>query len=429
MSKENQCASYDRNITNEESPPCLQIATIQHSDVHMEEGTASDPDEYFDENRQNTATTVTSKKAVSLAPTSLEYKQHENSRDNDGVSTTEDKIKDKRLENSSDHVHSAKRRDKRGEHVSGHGDPAETRKGEDKHNRYQRKSKVVSKERDHSEKTTSHRSKSRSDPIQFQHHGNFPDVDSRIAVQNQSTGDNFAVVENQGAIKHILMLGTIGSGKYTIAKNISSDSQNFPPRNSLRKQSGIIQCIDDEGLFKFVLVDTGGARMPDVWGAKSPTISEIAAKIKHYLKGGISLIMVIVRYDCDSPEDLQVLANMIDALFTDEAKQHIALVHNGCETLSKEGVKHYIKHFNGEEPSGRLASLCGKAVLATAFPNLQEVRLEMVEYFKQAIEESKKQLSTLIESCRFLQPYSETLKAGNDPSRVFPDNKQDCCVM
>ena len=433
MSKGNRYTNYDLKVTNETSSQCLQMATIKDSgDVHLEEGTASDPDEYFDEKRQKIPTT--SKGAACPALTSQGYKRQEDLKDDDDdrVSTREDKRKDRRFENSSDH---AKRRDRRDEHISGYGDreSTESRNGEDKYNKYPRKSKAMGKEREYSSQATSHRSKSRSDTLQFQHDESFLEVGSSsgvIAKQNQGTGDNFAVVENQGTIKHILMLGTIGSGKYTIAKNISSDSQNFPSRSSLRKQSGIIQCIDDGRLFKFVLVDTGGARMPDVWGAKGPTISEIAGKIKHHLKGGISLIMVIVRYDCDTPEDFQVLCNMIDALFTDEAKQHIALVHNGCETLSREGVKHYIKHFNGQGPSGRLASLCGKApALATAFPNLREAKVEMVEYFKQAIQESKIQLSTLIESCKFFEPYSAILKTTNDPSRVFPDSKQDCCVM
>jgi len=50
--------------------------------------------------------------------------------------------------------------------------------------------------------------------------------------------------------------------------------------------------------------------MPDIYGAKGPRISDIAAQIKQYLKSGISLIMVVVRYECSTHEDFQVLANM-----------------------------------------------------------------------------------------------------------------------
>ena len=427
MSKGNQRTIYDMNFVDESgeasSAPHMQLGSIEYpEDVRSEEDTTSDPDEYFKD-----------KMSLTHAHTNQKYKRQEHLSDNDQFSTKEDKRKDRRFEHLSDHAlkKDGKKRDRRDEHVSSYDETKETRKREDKHHKHQRKSKVASNEKEFSSHETPHRSKGRSDALQ--HQRNLTGVDDNIGgivVGHNQSRDDFAVVENQGTIKHILMLGTIGSGKYTIAKNISSDSRNFPARSSLRKQSGIIQCIDDGALFKFVLVDTGGARMPDVWGAKGPTISEIAAKIKHHLKSGISLIMVVVRYDCDTPEDLQVLANMIDALFTNEAKQHIALVHNGCENLSEEGIKQYIKHFNAQGPSGRLASLCGKTpALVTSFPNLREAKVEMTEDFEQAIEESKKKLSTVIESCKFLQPYSEILKANNDPSRVFPDSKQDCCVM
>jgi len=235
-------------------------------------------------------------------------------------------------------------------------------------------------------------------------------------------------VENKGMVKHVVILGTMGSGKYTIAKILSKGHHSFPSRSSLR-ESGIIQFIDVD-FFKFVLIDTGGARMPDIYGAKGPRISDIAAQIKEYLKSGISLIMVVVRYECSTHEDFQILANMINALFTDEARQHIALIHTGYETLSKEHRERYMKNFKRNGPSGQLACLCSKATLAVAFPNLQEVKYEMVEYFKQVTEESKKELFTLIKSCKFLQPYNEILRVNDDPSIVFPqESDPNCCVM
>ena len=242
------------------------------------------------------------------------------------------------------------------------------------------------------------------------------------------TVSNYACAENQGSIKHILILGTIGSGKYTIAKNISKIFCSFPTRNNSR-ESEIVQCIDDGDRFKFVLVNTGGARMPDVWGTKSPTVGTIAASIKQHLRGGISLIMVVVRYECITPEDLEILVNMINSLFTKEAKEHIALIHSGCEFLSNENVIQYMENFKADGPSGQLSSLCRKCSIATGFPNLHEAKSNMVQHFEQTIEESKRKLSDLVESCRFLQPYSKILKPTDDPSRAFPESKPDCSVM
>ena len=276
--------------------------------------------------------------------------------------------------------------------------PAEESKRKDKH---RNKSKVASKKRDE-------------------------DIGSIVPHQ---LAEDFAFAENQGSVKHILILGTIGSGKYTIARNISTNPRNFPSRRSLRERSGIIQCIDDGNLFKFVLVDTGGARMPDVYGAKGPSIGSIAANIKGYFKSGISLIMVVVRYDCNTPDDFEVLANLINGLFTDGGKKHIALIHNGCEMLSEDNVIQYTEHFNASGPSRQLSSLCRKDTVATGFPSSEESRSEMAGVFKQITEQSKMKLSSLVESCRFLQPYSKILKANNDPSRVFPETKADCCLM
>ena len=292
-----------------------------------------------------------------------------------------------------------KLKEKRREPVSDNDLPAKEYKRKDY--KHQKKSKAVNKETD-------------------KDHG------STLSYQPV---DDFAFAENQGSVKHIVILGTIGSGKYTIAKNISTNSRNFPSRSSLRESGKIIQYIDDGNRFKFVLVDTGGARMPDVWGAKGPTIGSIAAQIKEYLKGGISLIMVVVRYDCDTLDDIQVLVNMINGLFTSEAKKHIALIHNGCEILSNENVLQYIGQFKADGPSRKLSSLCHKGIVATGFPSLKEVKFEMRKPFEQAIEQSKSILSALVESCKFLQPYSGILKANNDPSGVFPEVKPDCCVM
>jgi len=58
-------------------------------------------------------------------------------------------------------------------------------------------------------------------------------------------------------VKHIVILGTMGSGKYTIAKMLSKGHHSFPLQSSLR-ESGMIQFINADP-FKFVLVDTRGA--------------------------------------------------------------------------------------------------------------------------------------------------------------------------
>ena len=139
--------------------------------------------------------------------------------------------------------------------------------------------------------------------------------------------------------------------------------------------------------------------------------------------------MVVVRYECGSPEDFQVLANMIEGLFTNEARQHIALIHTGCDTLSKEHKARYIKNFKRKGPSSQLSSLCGKTTLAVGFPNLQEVDYKMAEVYEQIAEESKRELSALIKSSKMLQPYSEILRGNNDQSIVFPELEQNCCVM
>ena len=338
---------------------------------------------------------------------SEEKKKHKYHEKSEEESTSEDEEERRKVynnkstaeEDSTSEDQEGKSKERRRERVreSGHDVPAKDYKRKDKH-----KSKVTSKERD-------------------------KDHDSIVPHQ---LGEDIAFAENQGSVKHILILGTIGSGKYTIARNISTNPRNFPtPRKSLRERSGIIQCIDDGNRFKFVLVDTGGARMPDVYGAKGPSIGSIAANIKDYLKSGISLIMVVVRFDCNIPDDFEVLSNLINGLFTDEGKKHIALIHNGCEMLSEENVEEYTRNFNAGGPSRRLSSLCRKDTVATGFPSSEESRSEMAVVLKQITEESKRKLSCLIESCRYLQPYSKILKANNDPSRVFPETKADCCLM
>ena len=427
MSQENERKPeymYDYNVENKASSTQVQVATVMDSDAEVTHprSTFQLDDKMLRDIVANLSEEELKHAAMSAIATKLKAEEDKRSSDSFSghVSTKDDTSRGRQNENlrSHDSKKEAKRRDKRDEDVTSHDATAREGKREDKHHGYQKKSKVAGRET--SQKANYHSKGSVDTFSDF-------NKDTGVVEQHQAVSD-FAVAENQGSVKHILILGTIGCGKYTIAKNISSDCRTFPSRSSLR-QSGIIQYIDDGDRFKFVLVDTGGARMPDVWGAKGPTIGEIAAQIRQLLKGGISLIIIVVRYDCNTPEDMQVLVNIIKALFTDEATKHIALVHNGCEVLSSENVSQYIKHFKAEGPSRQLSSLCGKAILATAFPNLDEARFEMVEYFEQTIENSKKHLSALIESCKYLQPYSEILKARNEPSRVFPENKPDCSIM
>lgn len=211
-----------------------------------------------------------------------------------------------------------------------------------------------------------------------------------------------------GTRQNILILGTARVGKYTIAKYIATDGQDFTPQDSVRGM-GEVHCYEHQN-YNFILIDTAGAHSESHANEKI-SISSIKTKIKSYLEHGINLILLVVRKDCCTPEELDSLANIVNTLFNAAAQEYIALVHTGCENLEEKKRSEYIESFRRSEgPAGKLSSLCRKGVCAVGFPELEQVSNSYIQLYQESINISKEALRRLVKDSKCIQPCIELFK-------------------
>ena len=240
-----------------------------------------------------------------------------------------------------------------------------------------------------------------------------------------------AEAKSVGSKRNILLLGTARAGKYTIAKNIAADGfKPFPPQKP-EKGTGVVNDYE-YGNFKFVTVDTAGARTHyrGIYHAK-PDITVIKSQIEDHFKHGIHLILIVVRMDCCPPEDIQTLVNIVNSLFTTMARNYIALVHTGCENLEDPERKKYIATFaKNDGPAGILNSFCKKKPLSVGFPDLEKINRNFYQLYNDSVIKGKEELRKLVEDSKCIQPYIELLSTKKShESNSFTDSDTSACVL
>ena len=230
--------------------------------------------------------------------------------------------------------------------------------------------------------------------------------------------------KNVGSQRNILILGTARAGKYTIAKHIATDRQNFPQQKP-QKGKGVVNPYEYEN-FKFVTVDTAGActsRQDD------QNVVSISSNIKNHLQDGIHLILIAVRMECCPPEDLESLVTIIEDLFTPMAKNYIALVHTGCENLEDSERKMYIDKFASNlGPAGKLSSLCQKGLFSIGFPDLEQINKKYFQVYNESITKGKQELRRLVKDSTFIQPYTVLLRTRK-PYEKLPTYFYKCALL
>ena len=237
--------------------------------------------------------------------------------------------------------------------------------------------------------------------------------------------------DQQNLQRNVLLLGTAGSGKYTIAKNIATDhTDDFPPKYAYKGVGFVHEITFNQ--YKFAFIDTAGIQLDDhpqqIHKLNTDTMrKEIAAILP-----GIHLILLVVRNGCCVPDELDALAIIVGTLFTKETRKYIALIHSACENLHETAKINYIENFAAREgPSHRLHSMCGNVILAVGFPNLVEASEAYIHLYKKTIDQSVKSLRDLCKSNSTLQLTSNIFPQNTLDEKVhsllFPNTK--CPVM
>ena len=220
-------------------------------------------------------------------------------------------------------------------------------------------------------------------------HACFSDSDSlehRKQLPTSSTSDK---------VSNILLLGTSGAGKYTVAKYVAG-VDNFPEKY-VYKGVGAVHNITSSK-YKFAFIDTAGIQLDPLQYEKL-SISKIRKELETHFPHGVHLVVIVVRKNCFTNEEVDSLAYIVETLFTKEARKYIALIHTGCENLDKIQRETYINKFaKNDGPSGKLNSLCEKKTLAVGFPNTEESAETYVKLHKQSISEGTEEVLLLCKS-------------------------------
>ena len=255
-------------------------------------------------------------------------------------------------------------------------------------------------------------------------------------LQAQDQQDNSPISKlksnTENLQRNILLLGTAGSGKYTIAKNIATeDTDDFPPKYTYKGVGSVYEIPFNQ--YKFVFIDTAGIQIDD----DSQQIHKLNAdtmrkEIAAMLPTGIHLILLVVRNGCCVPDELDALAEIVDTLFTGKTRKYIALIHSACENLNEAAKISHMKDFAASSgPSGRLSSMCGNTTLAVGFPNLVEASEAYTHLYKKTIHQSIEDLRNLCKSNSTLQQTSNifTQKKLSDRVHSLLFSSIKCPVM
>lgn len=258
------------------------------------------------------------------------------------------------------------------------------------------------------------------------------DVDSQVMLETlmletptKPSQVSFTVAKSVGSKRNILILGTARAGKYTIAKNIATDDKDFPPQDA-EKGTGEVHFYEYQD-YKFVIIDTAGARSKSGQVNEKSFIRNIKANIESYLEYGINLMILVVRKDCCTPEEINTLAKIVESLFTEETRNYIALVHTGCENFEVDERKKYMELFKRSEgPAKRLSSVCLKGAYAVGFPDLEQTSRNFFDLYEESVINSKQALRSLVKDSKCIHPYIELFSTR---TLLFSGREWNCVLI
>ena len=218
--------------------------------------------------------------------------------------------------------------------------------------------------------------------------------------------------------KNILILGTIGAGKSTIANNIS-DYIVFPSQTcsmmsnsrapSIRGDKYISYKLNIE--YGFLLIDTFGAFNPREFDTSQQKLQENFSK---YLPGGPHLVIMVIRRGSSSPDELKVLNYIIQKRFTQAVNKSFTLIITAYEGVGKSKVAEKLKTF--QETNESTTSLCqyalqGQGFHPVSFPDLDDIDdHHQKKTYKSKIAASKQLLIELVERSKTQLLFTEMFR-------------------
>lgn len=244
----------------------------------------------------------------------------------------------------------------------------------------------------------------------------------KLPVTNSSPENTLS--ESKPTIKmrytrNILILGTIGAGKATLANNIADEvvfSSETDIRSSTREpdiRGGVSQYTDENLNYGFVLVDIFGPFNPDTHDTSGERLKQY---FNEYIPEGVSLIILVIRKGASSPEEIENLKFIVSKRFHKNAKNHTALVFTACEGLGESKTKDFLQKFGDDNSSAKdlidyvSVEGGGKGVYFVSFPPSHDVDESYSEAYKQKSDKSKAIMKNLVLECRQHIHFNEVFK-------------------
>ena len=198
---------------------------------------------------------------------------------------------------------------------------------------------------------------------------------------------------------NILILGTIGSGKATLANKLSKEFI-ITPSDNLQRQTKISYVQSKSGNLKFLLIDTFGPfQVYDF--RKLYSYENMQQELKKHMHDGINMIIFTIKYGCSSPEEIKVFNYIVHQRFAKGARELFTLVITASEGIGFAKRKNVLEKLQqATEDTKKFFSYFSKRTIFTAFPNIEEIKDDNKKFFQNKIEKSEKELAQLLEDCK-----------------------------
>ena len=204
----------------------------------------------------------------------------------------------------------------------------------------------------------------------------------------------------------IVVLGTTGAGKSSVANHIMTDAGQRPvfevssKLGIVRKQAEMaemeitarriryhIKTVDTHGF-----LDTGG----------KSTNSQDLATIKEFLKDkvpeGVSLVIFVFKKGPYTNQEKTTLQFFIDN-FRKEVSDISALVVTCCEDLDEHGRRSFINDIKTNAETKSMIEFMGKGIFPVGFPPMKYLNPKLCPLYEEDVAADRKKLRELVFDC------------------------------
>ena len=191
-----------------------------------------------------------------------------------------------------------------------------------------------------------------------------------------------------GVGKRTIVNAITGKETFKVSQSVESMMRKAEPDNK-KEQIGDCYC-------HFALFDTVAQQRPTVYDEQS--MKSFMAFLEEELKGGVGLLVFVLRRGQESEMELDAFRFIIDRLEND-VSECSALVVTGCEGLNAKAKESYKAKLYESDLTRHVANFVPKdKIFLVSLHNIEELEDEVKEKYTKKKETSQHELRTLIQA-------------------------------